>query len=265
MPSTASHPFDASDADIILRSSGPEPVDFRVYRQILVLSSPVFATMFTLPQSQSAGNEVDIPVVELSEGADILDPLLRFIYPVARPNIQTLDAMTPLLEAASKYDLAVVPGTLRYKLLSTSILEKEPLRVYAIAMRYGFEEEAKIVPPYTLRTKLLHTPLIKELEHISGYAYHRLILMYCKRGSEAARLLDTWNPRCRYDSTACTQWMDDYKRRAREELLVRPAGDSIFISSFIWARHTFCGNTGCELSKGLESLRAQIDVLPDTI
>ncbi|EIW58580.1 uncharacterized protein TRAVEDRAFT_20544 [Trametes versicolor FP-101664 SS1] len=52
----ASYPFDLDTADIILRTS--DQVDFRVHRAILAIVSPVFATMFRLPQpSVSQGNE----------------------------------------------------------------------------------------------------------------------------------------------------------------------------------------------------------------
>lgn len=52
----ASPPFDDPEADIILRSS--DNVDFHVYKFLLSLVSPVFKSMFALPQ------------ISLEEGGD---------------------------------------------------------------------------------------------------------------------------------------------------------------------------------------------------
>jgi len=75
-----SHYFDNSPtADIILRSGGPKVVEFRAHRVILSIASPVFETMFSLPQP---GAEKSLPVCDLSEDANTLEVLLRLIYPV---------------------------------------------------------------------------------------------------------------------------------------------------------------------------------------
>lgn len=74
------HDFDNSPtADIILRSGGAKVVEFRAHRAILSIASPVFETMFSLPQP---GAEKPLPVCDLSEDANTLEALLRFIYPV---------------------------------------------------------------------------------------------------------------------------------------------------------------------------------------
>jgi hypothetical protein len=74
------HDFsNSSTADIILRSGGPEVVEFRAHRTILSIASPVFETMFSLPQP---GAEKTLPVCDLSEDAKTVEALLRLIYPV---------------------------------------------------------------------------------------------------------------------------------------------------------------------------------------
>lgn len=78
--STMPRDFDNSPtADIILRSSGPKSVEFRAHRVILSIASPIFETMFSLPQP---GGDRSIPVCDLSEDANTVDALLRFVYPV---------------------------------------------------------------------------------------------------------------------------------------------------------------------------------------
>ena len=74
------HDFSNSPtADIILRSGGPKIVEFMTHRVILSIASPVFETMFSLPQP---GTGKSLPVCDLSEDANTLEALLRLIYPV---------------------------------------------------------------------------------------------------------------------------------------------------------------------------------------
>lgn len=74
------HNFDdLPTADIILRSGGPQVVEFRAHRVILSIASPVFETMFSLPQP---GVEKTLPVCDLSEDANTVEALLRLIYPI---------------------------------------------------------------------------------------------------------------------------------------------------------------------------------------
>jgi hypothetical protein len=74
------HDFSNSPtADIILRSGGPKAVEFMTHRAILSIASPVFETMFSLPQPKA---ERSLPVCDLSEDANTVEALLRLIYPV---------------------------------------------------------------------------------------------------------------------------------------------------------------------------------------
>jgi hypothetical protein len=75
------HDFnDSPTADIILRSGGTKAaVEFRAHRAILSIASPVFETMFSLPQP---GAEKTLPVCDLSEDSNTLQALLKFVYPV---------------------------------------------------------------------------------------------------------------------------------------------------------------------------------------
>ncbi|KAJ7073174.1 hypothetical protein C8F01DRAFT_1045983, partial [Mycena amicta] len=86
----ASHPF---SLNIILRSCDEPPVDFYVHRAVLALSSPLFADLFSLRQplpkddseSRDGKDEKELPVVQVSERAEILDKALRSFYPETSP------------------------------------------------------------------------------------------------------------------------------------------------------------------------------------
>ena len=98
-------PFDDKDADIIFRSS--DHVDFHLYKVVVAAASPVLRDMITLPTETTAPQ-----VVELTETARTLEHVFRFCGPVAFPDITTVDDIRAVLEAARKYDMAVVVANL---------------------------------------------------------------------------------------------------------------------------------------------------------
>lgn len=98
------HPFIRDSADVILRSS--ERDDFRVHKLILSEASNVFEGMFSLPQSsdtsdrQTPGStsvsgervseDQQRAVVDMPESSRTLDLLLRYCYPMSRPELTDL-------------------------------------------------------------------------------------------------------------------------------------------------------------------------------
>ncbi|KAG5654172.1 hypothetical protein H0H81_006554 [Sphagnurus paluster] len=178
-------PFDNPAADIILRSSDKIPVDFRVFKLLLSLASPFFAAAFTLPQPEA--DDTIMPVMEMEEDADTLALLLGLCYPVsvcAPPRLRTLRDLRMVMKAAVKFEMDGIQQHLRTLLVEPRFIEQQPLRVYAIACRYGWIKEAREAARNTLRYPA-DTPLVDELELISGGTYHRL-LQYRKECGETA-------------------------------------------------------------------------------
>lgn len=98
-------PLDDIGADTILRSS--DGVDFRVYRVVLSLASPIFKDMFRLLQPAS---EPGVPVIPLAESSHTIDSFLRFFHPGGEPAafFETLEQLAQMIEmAVSKYRGAV--------------------------------------------------------------------------------------------------------------------------------------------------------------
>ncbi|EIM83865.1 uncharacterized protein STEHIDRAFT_159480 [Stereum hirsutum FP-91666 SS1] len=138
-------PFDDRDADVILRSC--DLVDFRVFKVVLSFASPVFKSMFTLPQSPSSARTIvaddddhrdGIPVVRLSEDATTLESVLRACYPGTSPHIDCLEDIVRVLTVAEKYEMEVFRVTAREMLLNG--LESRPFLRYAIARRFKFKD-----------------------------------------------------------------------------------------------------------------------------
>ena len=273
-----SHLFNTLDADLVLRSCSPDPVDFRVHKCILAVASPFFAHMFELPQPREdcEDGEPSIPIVDVSEDARTLDMLLRCVYPTTRPAIDTFEDLSLVLEAASKYDLTPAIDHLRTVLMSSRFVEADPVRAYAIACRFDLEDEARAASRCTLRVHVLDNPLSEDLKHISAFQYHRLLSLHRQRAAAAQELLVIPDSvKCmmcnatHYGAFYSPRWWKDYEERARKELSARPTSDVIFSMPFL----AQSAQAGCERCAGsilaahwfLADLRRQIDELPDTI
>jgi hypothetical protein len=93
------------NADVILQSS--DLVPFRVHKSVLVASSPFFSDMFSLPQPNDAAPN-ELPVVNLSENAEVLNSLISMLYPVPPEVPRSSYYILLLLAAAEKYDMDTV-------------------------------------------------------------------------------------------------------------------------------------------------------------
>ncbi|KAI0727269.1 hypothetical protein C8Q72DRAFT_782058 [Fomitopsis betulina] len=266
--------FNFDDADVILRSAAPHATEFLVHKSLLSAASPFFKHMFALPQKPRT--TVEIPVIDVSEPSTTLDTLLRHIYPTSRPIIDTLDELTHILEAATKYDIVSVVDILRKQLVAPEFATATPTRVYAIACRFDLEEEAKVASRYTLNVNVLDCPLHDDLKHITAYAYHRLLDLHRRRAKAAQELLQlSGDVKCmqcngaQYHAFLPPKWWVDFHERAKQELAVRPTTDLVFSMPFL----AQSAHAGCERCAGsildshwfLDQLKKNIDNLPSTI
>ncbi|KAL4243610.1 hypothetical protein ABKN59_011157 [Abortiporus biennis] len=243
---TTSETFNYPNADVIIRSSAPNKVDFRVHKFILSLSSSFFETMFTLPDASQKAPKTNLPVVDVSEPADTIDPLLRIIYPsIPDPTFDTLDKLRLVLQAAHKFEMHSSLGSLRHFLLTPVFLEKEPLRVYALAASYDFEDEAKVASRHTLRFRLADYQYSEEMKK-----------------NQAKKLIQACYLRC---ASGCDGgFFNDWKLRAEIALSDRPISTDIFKHHFIYRNRRTCSSQSCDRFEVLENLKERIDNIPDT-
>jgi hypothetical protein len=184
----APYDFKAPDTDTILRSSDGK--EFHVHRLILSLSSPVFQGMFALPQS--ADPPSPIPTVDLPEHSAVLEPFIQYLYPRSPPTITSISMWAGLYAIADKYGAEAVIEPLR-DMLIPRFLETAPLRVYALASRWGFKEEAKIASRRTLAMDIMESFPREDAELMGGGACQQLYLLHFNR-REAARSLVEKHP-----------------------------------------------------------------------
>ncbi|KAF7359669.1 hypothetical protein MVEN_00691100 [Mycena venus] len=255
------YPFsNAAGADTILRSS--DGADFYVHRAILSLVSPVFETMFHIPQPESAPA---VPVIDVSESSGALNRALSFFYPAAHANVATVEELKEVIGIlVSKYDMQCVIPTVKLHL--EKYRSSDPLAVYAIAAAYGWEDIALAAAKESLKHPLrnLSADAPPSLDGLTAAAYHNL-LQYHYRCGEAARLTTIVLPAdslaggllrvCNTHPTAPIRfsdstrtvagWFADYLKDMGSLLAVTPSASiheqSSFYDALANAKCTSCG------------------------
>jgi len=207
-----SYSFDAEDADLILRSADHK--EFRVHRCILSIASPIFRDMFAFPQPHDPTHK--FPHVDVPETATTLDILLRYIYPIPSPKIGDFTTLSNVLVAAEKYEAEGVTFRLRAILASSHFLDLDSLRVYAIACRWSFLEEAKLASTHTVYVDLVKQGegCTEDMKYMSGLDYHRLLVLQQTR-KDAVQKVVTDQPA---PGGCCTTGYNDIKKVLMEEM-----------------------------------------------
>jgi hypothetical protein len=106
-----------------------------------------------------------------------------------------------LYAVADKYCAEVVTDPLR-DMLIPRFLETSPLRVYALASRWGFEEEAKIASTRTLTIDIFKDFPREDAKLMGGVACRQLCLLHSNR-REAARALVANHPLPSSSGSSC--------------------------------------------------------------
>ena len=255
-PIPASHPFDRPNADVILRSSDKEPVDFRVYKLLLSLASPFFSEIFSLPQpstpsiySEESQDPCGLPVIQMTEDKETLRLLLGLCFPVSvskSPYFSSLQELQKVIEATFKFEMEGLKKHLRAELIALRFIEAQPLRAFTIAYRYGWDAEARKAARYTLRHHM-NPAFVSELEYISGATYYRLQEYHEMCGEVASSRVtlqpmlaehdDGWTwvtcKRCpgtlsrNRDFPEVRSWWARWIHKVAEEVRVRPWGDAV--------------------------------------
>ncbi|TFY63450.1 hypothetical protein EVG20_g6302 [Dentipellis fragilis] len=186
-------PFDAANADVILRSS--QSIDFRVRKANLSDASPFFETMFSLPQqdpradnhkSQDADDYVDgLPVVQMQESTTTLHHFLTAVCPRILLSLpSSFEECIPVLAAAKKFEMHAEMATFRTAMRAAGMYDapgtpREVLRAYGTACREGLEEEATSTAGTTLSHPTYGLGLYGDaIRSVSGNALHTLLCEY---------------------------------------------------------------------------------------
>ena len=162
------------NSDIILQSS--DHVQFRVNKSVLVTSSPFFGDMFSLPQPPNDAPPDELPVVRLSEDAEVLNSLISILYPVTPEMPRSSSKVLTLLAAAEKFDMDVAQSSIRAEVgrRLQSSTRNRVFRMYATAYRKGLAPEVAMAARLTLGHPLTFESLGDTLRLFEGRALRDL-------------------------------------------------------------------------------------------
>ncbi|KAF8634586.1 hypothetical protein AX17_004175 [Amanita inopinata Kibby_2008] len=185
----AAQPFGSSArSDAVLRSS--DLVDFFVLKSFLAFASPVFEAMFS-SEVQTKTKRNELPVITITEDSETTRQLLLLIYPCPdEPRMEKLESYFKVREAAQKYNIEAVERMLSRLILSSESVRKEPLRVFALGVNFGWEEATKLAAMNTLERPLEEMSQVDELKNITGADVYRLMEYRFQCADAACRLID---------------------------------------------------------------------------
>ncbi|TFK89803.1 hypothetical protein K466DRAFT_544656 [Polyporus arcularius HHB13444] len=172
----AVHPL-FSDGDLVLQSK--DNTIFRLSQETLRRTSPWFRTMLALPQSPSGGELVE-PIL-MDESADLLSGLFSIVSGIELLKHHDFDYLESLLRVAEKYEMPMVISTVRLALFSPFTNVPCPIRLYGIACRMSWENEAKLASTRTLGVDLLAPTALPALVALEAPHRDKLVALHRQR------------------------------------------------------------------------------------
>jgi len=177
-PSSYDTAFAEDDANIVLTSS--DRVNYRVHAFTLRTTSGFFRDMISLHQHAAESCE---DTIALDEPSNVLGALLRLISGFGVMKWESYDQVENVLAAAQKYDMTG-PLMIIRSAITSPIFLKQPLRLYAIAARYEWEEEAKLASKHSLVLSIHDDEHAAILERIPTAYVLRLFRLHRVRRDE---------------------------------------------------------------------------------
>ena len=239
--------FCADDADVVIRAAGSR--NFRAHRFFLSLASPVFNTMFTLPQPPT-GTLGTLPHVDVEESAETWENILRTIYPMPNPIIDDLHSLESLLFAAMKYEMQPIIEIHKKGLENRAFVQEDPLRLYAIACVCGLEDQAKYVARNAELPTIMARADVCDLRGLTAASYHSLVAFLTRRDSQWRRALlriRASNGRCN-----CYKPYDDtvYDNIEKSLKVARLSAEEVYLKALedrSRSRQSGCGAGKCSV------------------
>ena len=153
---------------------------------MLALSSPFFKDLLSLPQSPDKELIDGLPVVHMSENADLLNSLVSLLYPIPPIKPCSFKKVFALLAACQKYDMVSTQSHIREEVDRGSfpdINRCEAFTAYALASSMGLDPEKEDAASLTIGLPMSFESLGEELRSFKGSALCDLFLYHAKRGS----------------------------------------------------------------------------------
>ncbi|KAK0209336.1 hypothetical protein DFS33DRAFT_527004 [Desarmillaria ectypa] len=259
------HPsFNSPDADAILSSR--DGTLYRIPSVILRRTTTFFASSyFTFgPDSKP---------IPIHEHDVVLERLLRILSGLAIPPWHIFGELEGVLSLAQTWGAKGALDIIRASITAPVFL-LEPLRVYAIATRFGWEEEARLASKHTLCLSLHEEQHQEALQQISTRPLMKLFKFHRKRRDEFRKGME-WDARCRRcDNPADGSVWTALVWKMFWEMDVRPSGDMLCsleieewpeMDACLSEKCPGCGRLVYDRLEVLERVMKCLAELPDTI
>lgn len=242
--------FNSQDADAVLGSK--DGVLFRVHSCVLKTTSGWFRAMFSLPQKERTSDDAAVTVY-VDEDAATLEALLRCVCGMAIPRLDSYDMIEVLLFAAEKYDMPGPPSIVR-AMVATPALLSDPVRLFVLACRYGWNDVVQMASIQTLSLNIFDDKYLPSLEKLTSKSLLRLLGFH--RGRREALRVRLNEPPFIHDGgdSSCSHcgssveyhaWRE-LKHKMMTEMDVRPLGDTIYEGGLSdWPEAQRCWNARC--------------------
>ncbi|KAK0185339.1 hypothetical protein F5146DRAFT_203138 [Armillaria mellea] len=264
LPDTYHPTFNTPNADAVLSS-----LDGTLYR----LPSSVLRRATTFFASRSFAFEPNSNPIPIHEHDVVLERLLRIISGLAIPPWRTFDDLEGVLSLAETWGARGAVDVVRASIMAPMFLG-EPLRVYGIATRFGWEEEAELASKHTLSLSLHEEQHQEALRRISTRSLVKLFKFHRKRRDEF-RVGMEGDARC----GGCDNSVDGSAWTALVwkmfwEMDARPSGDRLCsleieewpeMETCLLQRCPGCGKLVHDRLEVLERVRKCLAELPDTV
>ena len=142
------------------------------------MSSPFFEDMLSLPQPPDDETFDGLPVVQLSEEADLLNCLFSLLYPISPVIPSSYEKVFALLAACQKYDMVSIQSHIRAEVKRGTYpapVAAEALSAYTIASSMGLVLEAENAARLTVGQPLTFESLGEGLRSFEGQALCELV------------------------------------------------------------------------------------------
>ncbi|KAG1781147.1 hypothetical protein EV702DRAFT_1074314 [Suillus placidus] len=269
------HPlFGSPDADVVFRSS--EGTYYRLHSFVLRTTSGFFRSMLSLSGSGSSPDlSSDASPIGLEEKDGVLARFFTMISGMEIPQWDTLDEIEDVLHAAEKYDTPGPISIIRSAITSPRFM-LDPLRVYAIAARYKWEEVLQHAAEACLAIPIHQQEYIPVLKRIPTDDLLRLIDLRRERRDAFIHAIDNevqFTSGCSRDKCACGRTTDHHPWYALklsvymemdERPIVRNMNDLDWeVAKKCWSHKcTYCGRLVYNQIATMECIRPCVDGLP---
>ncbi|KAL1758196.1 hypothetical protein FB107DRAFT_288710 [Schizophyllum commune] len=180
----------------------------------------------------------DYVFLDVEEDAHTLESFLRWCDPrCTSPFVENWEDVQAMMTLSIKYDAPSVGRRISECMQGTTLVTHFPIRAYILAMRTGNRRLAQIAAREASRAGIETWKSCKEMEHMSGLLYHRLLNYHIACVNRAVRTVEELDARPTTDwrigvpgwshaeGSGCTgQWWKLYVGRLCTEVRERPDG-----------------------------------------